>query len=78
MEKYFVDFLKEKGNDPKAEYLLPDLIDRLIKNRIAKMKIIPTDENWFGVTYKEDKPIVIEKIRRLVDKGIYPEKLWDK
>ncbi len=77
MEEYFIDFLKKEGDDPKAEYLLPDLIDRLINNDIAKVKVIPTEENWFGVTYKEDKPIVIEKISQLVGAGVYPPKLWD-
>jgi len=78
MEKYFIDFLKEQGDDPKAEYLLPTLIDSIIRNGIALVRIIQTTENWFGVTYKEDKPIVIEKIRQLVEAGLYPAKLWDR
>ena len=76
LEKYFYDFLKEHGNDPKAEYLLPTVIDRLIREGVARVKVLPTNESWFGVTYKEDKPVVIEKIGQLVAAGMYPSPLW--
>lgn len=77
LEAYFKKFLEEKGNDPKAEFFLPWVLDRLIQTKQAKIKILPTNEQWFGVTYKEDKPVVQQNIRDLISAGVYPEKLWD-
>ncbi len=77
LNKYFVEFLKEKVNDVKAEFFLTWVLDQLINTGTAKVKILPTNEEWFGVTYKEDKPVVKEKIRQLIAQGKYPEKLWN-
>ena len=74
---YFKEFLDEHANDPKAEFFLPWILDCLIQNNQAKVKILPTDEQWFGVTYQEDKPIVQKNIKRLIEQGKYPPKLWD-
>jgi len=52
------------------------MITDLINKNETKVKVLNTDESWFGVTYREDKPIVIESIRELVSKGVYPSKLW--
>ncbi|MBK8946306.1 MAG: nucleotidyltransferase [Ignavibacteriae bacterium] len=73
----FSKFLKNYGNDLKAEFYLPSVVDELIKNNIGKVKILETPDSWFGLTYKEDKKIVTERINELVEKGIYPQKLWD-
>lgn len=62
--------------DLKAEYLLPTVIDELIKEGRAEVKVLPTEDKWFGVTYKEDKEYVEMAIRDLIDKGIYKEKLF--
>ncbi|MDD5832296.1 MAG: sugar phosphate nucleotidyltransferase [Clostridiales bacterium] len=60
----------------KAEFLLPMFIDGLIKSGRAAVKVLDTDDRWFGVTYKEDKPVVVESIRRLISEGVYREDLF--
>lgn len=70
----FLDSLKE--GDLKTEYLLPKIIDKLVQNGRARVRVLETEDKWFGVTYKEDKPTVAEAIKRLVDAGVYPEKLY--
>ncbi len=62
--------------DAKAEYLLPSVIDECIREGKARVRVLETRDKWFGVTYKEDKPSVVAAIRRLVDAGVYPEKLF--
>jgi len=76
LDRYFEEFLRNRGNDPKAEFFLTWVLDQLINTGQAKVKILSTDEEWFGVTYKEDKPVVQEKIRQLIANGKYPENLW--
>ncbi len=76
LDRYFEEFLRNSGTDPKAEFFLTWVLDQLINTGQAKVKILSTDEEWFGVTYKEDKPVVQEKIRQLIAKGKYPENLW--
>ena len=75
--EYFLSFLQNEGNDPKAEFALPTALNQVIASREEKVKILKTDASWFGVTYREDKPRVQSKIRELIDAGAYPEKLWD-
>jgi len=71
----FLDAALEK--DPlKGEYLLPRKIDELLKNGKASVKVLPTDERWFGITYKEDREQVAAAVRAMKDKGLYPEYLW--
>lgn len=72
----FNSFLMNHGNDPKSEFYLPSVVDELIKSKDGKVKIVETDEQWFGLTYKEDKSIVAERISQLVKQGKYPSKLW--
>jgi dTDP-glucose pyrophosphorylase len=76
-EQMFVDFVAANENTPKAEFFIPLAADKLIKDGTAAFKVIPTGSKWFGVTYKEDKPIVQKSISDLVTNGVYPEKLWD-
>jgi len=77
LENKFPIFLEEnKNNILKAEYFLPTVVDSLIAEGKAKVKVITSEEQWYGVTYKEDKPTVKAAIMNLVDKGIYPVKLW--
>lgn len=77
LEDAFPEFLQTVGKtDPKAEFLLPALVDKFINAGLCRMKILSTDEKWFGVTYKEDKPEVASNIQRLVESGVYPKKLW--
>jgi len=71
------EFLSGHGNKLKSEYFIPLLInDNIVAGKI-RTRVLKCDSPWFGVTYKEDKPFVQQKIRRLLDKGEYPEKLWE-
>lgn len=72
----FEIFLKQHGSDPKAEFYVTTVIDRLIQNGIKKVKILSTNQEWFGVTHREDRVWVAAKIQKLVNKGEYPENLW--
>jgi NDP-sugar pyrophosphorylase family protein len=65
-----------KENPLNGEYLLPRKVDDLLKAGKANIRVIPTDERWFGITYKEDKDHVIASIKAKREKGIYPETLW--
>jgi NDP-sugar pyrophosphorylase family protein len=76
-EKYFTEFLKEEGQVLNSEFFIPKLIDELIKGNILNVHALDTDSDWFGVTYQEDKPFVSEKIKSLMDKGAYPNHLWE-
>ena len=73
VDEIFEAFMKENINNPKAEFFIPLVVDKLISAGKAKMSVLQTPESWFGVTYQEDKPKVLKAIRDLVDSGIYPE-----
>lgn len=78
LERRFVEFLDRLGdNEMKAEYLLPSIVDELIKEKQATVHVLDTRDKWFGVTYKEDKEFVIRSFLELTKKGVYPEKLFD-
>lgn len=72
----FKPWLDENINVEKSEYLLPVEIDKLLQAGYAKVKVLHTDAKWFGVTYKQDKPVVVSSIQKLIDRGLYPEKLF--
>lgn len=76
-EPMFKRFVEANAEKPKAEFFIPLVADELIKSGTASFKVIPTASKWFGVTYKEDKPIVQKSISDLVANGTYPAKLWD-
>lgn len=71
----FERFLKERSA-PKAEYFLPSVVDELIREGKARVRVLRTSERWFGVTYREDLPVIREAVRSLVDRGVYPARLW--
>ena len=73
----FEHFIKLNADQLKSEFFLPDAVSNMLANDQVKMPVIETPELTYGVTYKEDKPIVREMIRKLVDDGHYPEKLWE-
>ena len=75
-EKYFVEFLKKNIQNPKAEFFIPLVVNELIINNTAKVKVLDTPSKWFGVTYAEDRPGVVAKLHQLVDDGVYPSPLW--
>jgi NDP-sugar pyrophosphorylase family protein len=72
----FVTFALANKENPKAEFFIPLVAEKLIKEGKASFKVLPTDSKWFGVTYKEDKPIVQASIDALVSAGVYPSDLW--
>lgn len=74
--KLFSEFLAEQGNNPKAEFFIPIIGDRFIQEGKGAIRVIPTSAQWFGVTYKEDAPIVQESLNALIAKGEYPARLW--
>jgi hypothetical protein len=77
LEARFAHFLqRNRDNIQKAEYFLPDVVGDLIKERKARVKVLSTDECWFGVTYKQDMPRVKQATWDLIRRGIYPEDLW--
>lgn len=78
IEEEFIPFLEKNKNDMETcEYLMPDVVTKEIKENIAQVKVLETDEKWYGITYKEDKQEVVNAIKDMIQKGIYKEKLWD-
>lgn len=73
----FPAFLEAHGTEQKSEYLLPSIVDSCIQSGRGSVKVLPTHDKWFGVTYQEDKPTVVAAIRALIESGRYPEKLYD-
>lgn len=78
LEQRFPAFLEKgvKENPLKCEYFLPFVVDELLKENKAQVKVLETSEKWYGVTYKEDKAFVKDALMQKVADGIYPEKLW--
>lgn len=70
-EHLFVDFLKEHGHEMKSEYYIPFAVNTFIARSYAKMRVLKTTAQWFGVTYREDRPLVVERLKRLHDEGYY-------
>ena len=66
-----------KENPMKCEYYLPAVVSDLLAEDRAVVKVLESEDKWYGVTYKEDKPVVVAAIQALKDEGLYPQKLWD-
>lgn len=75
-ENEFAEFLQNEGHELKSEYYIPTLIDTLIHKKERDTKVLSCDAEWFGVTYREDKPFVSQRLNDLIEEGVYPEKLW--
>ncbi len=73
--KYFTEFLDANPSNLKAEYYMPTVVAKFIESKEGKVKILESQEKWFGVTYQEDRPFVVESIQKKVDEGVYPKKL---
>ena len=76
LSQQFASFIQLNYNQLKAEFYIPTVVDNLIKSGEAQVKVLKSADQWFGVTYKEDKPIVIQKINQLIKNGAYPANLW--
>ena len=72
----FEKFLAKAGGEQKSECYIPATVGDLVTSGRAKCKVLRSTDSWFGVTYREDRPQVVESIRKLVAKGDYPENLW--
>lgn len=75
-EDYFMEFLKENRENLKAEYYIPLMVNKLVNDGTARVKVLDTTAKWFGVTYAADRQSVVDKIQALVDAGEYPAKLF--
>lgn len=78
-EQTFKEFLADEKNQTnlRSEFFIPMMVNRLIGGGVAKMKVLSTAAQWFGVTYKEDKPQLMAKIEALIEAGVYPRNLWE-
>jgi hypothetical protein len=76
LDEQFREFLALHGGEPKAEFYLPAAVSRMIDQGRATVRLLPTDASWFGITYREDKPRVVAALGELVNRGVYPPKLF--
>lgn len=76
LRQQFGTFLQSRGQEEKSEFFLPAVVDALTADGRADVRVLTSESNWFGVTYREDKPVVQDSIRRLIQAGDYPERLW--
>jgi hypothetical protein len=75
LQKQFGEFLAKHGQEEKSEFYIPAAVNDLVRAGRARVKVLRTTDPWFGVTYREDRPFVVEGIRKLITRGDYPEKL---
>jgi len=76
LQSMFKDFLDKEGSEMNSEYLIPSVVNTLIENNKKQVKVLRSSSSWFGVTYMNDKPHVVQKIEELVRQGLYPKKLF--
>ncbi len=72
----FRNFIDSKGMDLKSELDIPTSLDKFVKNGDIKINVLMSAEKWFGVTYREDKPVVVENIKKMIRRGIYPARIY--
>jgi dTDP-glucose pyrophosphorylase len=75
-ERAFSEFIKENAEKLKNELFIPKVINDLVDQKQASVRILPSKDQWFGVTYREDKPVAVKNIDKLVELGVYPDNLW--
>lgn len=75
-ENFFKEFLRDNIDNLKSEFFIPLMVNKVINDGTASMRVLQTSANWFGVTYKEDKPQLMQKLAELIAKGEYPHNLW--
>jgi UTP-glucose-1-phosphate uridylyltransferase len=76
LDRGFREFIATNGMNPKAEYYIPTEVNHLVKTGVAKVRVMECREKWFGMTYREDRDMVVNSIRSLIKNGTYPENLW--
>ncbi len=72
----FHAFLKANKTELKAEFYIPSVVNQMIKNKIGNTKVLQSTASWFGVTYQDDKPRVVNNIKQLIEQSVYPKALW--
>jgi NDP-sugar pyrophosphorylase family protein len=77
LERFFTDFISENASNPKGEFYIPFVVNELIRKGQVRLKVIESNDRWFGITYKEDKQEAVKTIGHLIANGLYPKKLWD-
>ena len=77
IEQGLHDFMRANPDNPTAEYYIPNIVTDMIVRKQMAVRVIPTNDNWFGVTYKEDKPMAVAAINKCIANGVYPLNLWD-
>lgn len=75
--EYFKEWFKANSMLPKAEFFLPLMVNKLIKEGTASLRVLRSSAQWFGVTYKEDKPALMASIEKMIEQGKYPRNLWE-
>jgi len=76
LRRGFGEFIRDHAHEPKSEYYIPTEVNHLIRNNIATVRVLPCNEKWFGMTYRDDREMVVNSIRALIKNGTYPENLW--
>jgi UTP-glucose-1-phosphate uridylyltransferase len=76
LRQQFITFLNVNSKNRESEFFLPSAMNEVIKSGKARVKVLPTPEKWFGVTYREDRDMVMNSLKKLVDAGVYPDSLW--
>ena len=76
VQKHIVKFLNNGGDEMKKEFYLPTAIVKYLEANGKKAKVLKTGAKWYGVTYKEDRQAVVDYIKKSIEDGVYPEKLW--
>ena len=77
MEKDIVNFFKSQEDLSKVEYFLPNVLDDMFHNGLINIKVVPTKEKWMGITYHDDLETLKNHINSLINKGVYPNNLWN-
>ena len=75
---YFKQFLLTNKSSTTAEFLIPTVVNDLVKRQLIKVKVLNSHAEWFGITYQKDKAFVTDKLMKLINKGVYPSQLWSK
>ena len=76
LENYFYRFIQTNADNSKGEFYIPYVVNDLIEKQKIRLKVLESKDGWFGVTYKEDKELAVQNIADLIEKGVYPERLW--
>ncbi|MCL2502304.1 MAG: nucleotidyltransferase [Bacteroidales bacterium] len=75
LQSAFHSFIRERGQEAKSEFYIPTVVNQLLQDRRASVRVLTTDSSWFGITYKEDRPYAESRIRQLIEQGVYPHSI---